>query len=124
MCGTLTLAAQVDILQTGAVRAEAVIPKGTKGKLAADLMETHTSMLAPDTFHAEFRLKFANSTRKQPVFFQFHVSVNLRTPTGAQQFDLSSTLTRPTISVTNEVCGGGVIVDVAVRLWDYVSRTH
>lgn len=92
----------MDVLQTGTVRAEAVIPKGTKGKLAADLMDAHTALLAPDTYHADFRLKFANGTRKQPVFFQFHVAVNLRTPTGAQQFDLSSTLTRPTISVTNE----------------------
>lgn len=120
-----------DILATGQVQTEAVIPKGTKGKVAADLMDVPAATLHPETRHAEIRIKFANGTRKQPVYFQFHVQVNLRTPSGLQQVTLSrwvgwgdccyhhfffffrarlnhslpthSEVTPPAISVTNEV---------------------
>ena len=99
----LLTGATVDLLEAGPVRAEAVIPKGTKGKLQADLMENNSASLLAETRHAEFKLKFANGTRKQPVQFQFRVQVSANRPGGVQRFEVRSAVTPPTISVTNEV---------------------
>lgn len=100
----LLTGAAVDLLGADPIRAEAVIPKGTKSKLPADLMDHATSQLQPETRHAEFRLKFANGTRKQPVQFQFRVGVTLRRHGGGEErAEVASAVTPPTISVTNEV---------------------
>ena len=67
-------------------------------------MENNAAALQPDTRHAEFRLKFANGTRKQPVQFQFRVLVTTARPGGGlDKFEVASAVTPPSISVTNEV---------------------
>ncbi len=67
-------------------------------------MENNSAALQPDTRHAEFRLKFANGTRKQPVQFQFRVQVSTGRPGGgSDRVEVASAVTPPSISVTNEV---------------------
>jgi hypothetical protein len=80
-------------------------PEAKGGKVPSDLMDNTTATLQLDTRHAEFRLKFANGTRKQPVYFQFHVNISLRRTGGGgeEQLQVTSKPTPPTISVTNEV---------------------
>ncbi len=67
-------------------------------------MDGQTSQLQPETRHAEFRLKFSNGTRKQPVQFQFRLGVTVaRQGGGSEYVEVTSKVTPPTISVTNEV---------------------
>lgn len=80
-----------------------MVPRGTKGKLTPDLIENQTATLQAETCDAEFRIKFANGTRKQPVYFTFSLTINVRTEVGQKQLHLTSADTPSTISVTNEV---------------------
>lgn len=84
----LLTGATVDILAATAVQAEAVVPKGSKGKATPDLLDMAPCPLSADSRHAELRVKFANGTRKHPVQFQFHVELQLRTPAGARVLEL------------------------------------
>ncbi len=100
----LLTGAAVDLVNAEAVTAEPLLPKNAKGKLPPDLMDNVSAHLMPDTRHADFRLKFANGTRKQPVQFVFKAAVVIRRHGGGEDhIEVSSELTPPTISVTNEV---------------------
>ena len=103
--GQLLTGAATSVVQAAQLRAEAVIPADTKGRLPPGLLEGASASLETPSCAAAFpELGFAAGTRKQPVHIRLRLVATLRSGSGVvQQLELVSSLPPAAVGVTNEV---------------------